>query len=572
MRKIATILLTLLPFAAFAQDLNPTVEVTNAYDEYEVRAVKPSQTMAVPDSLLSFRLSFDYSVHDNPYKGAYSFSPFSIELRPEDSQNGEKQLFVKLGAGYSFRPSVDAVWTPVVNPHFKMNLYASHHSYFGKYRDIYASQKNEGQYRLKRLSGSRYSGHDSYTVAGVNGHADYLRTGLWFNVGYYGIHSKSREMSTGFNAFDASISVQSHDERATHLYYRAALDIRYAREGLSGNVGLGDCEVAFRGSFGPVIGGESKVLVDFEADASYLTSLIKSNAGTYAIIPKYVLQTGSVRLNLGVRLSGVAASDDIWQGYNLNACEGQFVFPDVYASLDLVDSALNIFGGATGGYTFNSYSSVKAERHFLNPWYSRGTCAFLNNSIDKLHVYGGLRGSAGANFAYELRAGHRSVKNGLLDAAYTDGSALYAGVTYKDYSLSYLGMELRWDSRLLLIEARMDYSSSNIWKKALAAFEPSQLSADIRARLKVQDKYLVGIGIEGCSRRRGMVKGLTEGADDFDAAVPAWTNVSLDFEYEYSDRLSFWAAADNLFDMTIQRHPLTPDNGLSITVGVLFSM
>ena len=51
---------------AYGQNLNPTVEVTNTYEGGASSIVKPLQQMAVPDSVTTFNLDFDYSVFDNP--------------------------------------------------------------------------------------------------------------------------------------------------------------------------------------------------------------------------------------------------------------------------------------------------------------------------------------------------------------------------------------------------------------------------------------------------------------------------------------------------------------------------
>lgn len=51
-----------------AQNLNPTVSVSRAYEGSLMEVHKPSQVMSVPDSLLQFDLDFDYSVFEKPYK------------------------------------------------------------------------------------------------------------------------------------------------------------------------------------------------------------------------------------------------------------------------------------------------------------------------------------------------------------------------------------------------------------------------------------------------------------------------------------------------------------------------
>ena len=52
----------------FAQNLNPVVEVTNTYAREASGIEKPTQLLAVPDSVYSFNLDMDYSVRNTPYQ------------------------------------------------------------------------------------------------------------------------------------------------------------------------------------------------------------------------------------------------------------------------------------------------------------------------------------------------------------------------------------------------------------------------------------------------------------------------------------------------------------------------
>ena len=67
---------------AAAQNLDPTVEVSRAYEGNLVEVHKPTLEMSVPDSVQRFRLDFDYSVFDSPYKGSYEFNPYMTSMRP----------------------------------------------------------------------------------------------------------------------------------------------------------------------------------------------------------------------------------------------------------------------------------------------------------------------------------------------------------------------------------------------------------------------------------------------------------------------------------------------------------
>ena len=81
-RYAITLAAALMSVAALAQNLDPTVEVSRAYEGTLVEVHKPTQVMAVPDSVQRFRLDFDYSVFDKPYKGSYEFSPYMTSMRP----------------------------------------------------------------------------------------------------------------------------------------------------------------------------------------------------------------------------------------------------------------------------------------------------------------------------------------------------------------------------------------------------------------------------------------------------------------------------------------------------------
>ena len=73
---LATAFAAAVTALAYGQNLNPTVEVTNAYEGGPSAIAKPAQQLAVPDSVTRFNLDFDYSVFEKPYQGAYEFTPY----------------------------------------------------------------------------------------------------------------------------------------------------------------------------------------------------------------------------------------------------------------------------------------------------------------------------------------------------------------------------------------------------------------------------------------------------------------------------------------------------------------
>ena len=114
MKKIfISAVLLVMGTGAFAQNLNPTVEVTNAYVREASGIEKPSQLREVPDSVLRFNLDFDYAVNETPYRGAYEFKPYLVQLRPQARPSQEGTLLLEAGVGYTLHPELNVVYTPV---------------------------------------------------------------------------------------------------------------------------------------------------------------------------------------------------------------------------------------------------------------------------------------------------------------------------------------------------------------------------------------------------------------------------------------------------------------------------
>ena len=154
-----------------AQNLNPTVEVTRTYESKDLNINKGTVPMNVPDSLLRFDTDFDYSVFGNPYKGAYEFSPYLMNMKPQREGFPGNKLYVRAGAGYAFRPEADIVFSPILDGAFQMSLYGSMRGFFGDWRSVKAERDgvSTSVYDLKGDKGETFSGRDLLVRAGMDG-------------------------------------------------------------------------------------------------------------------------------------------------------------------------------------------------------------------------------------------------------------------------------------------------------------------------------------------------------------------------------------------------------------------
>ena len=199
--------------SAGAQNLNPTVSVTKAYEGSLMEVHKPAQEMFVPDSLKRFDLDFDYSVFENPYKGSYDFSPYLLEMKPQAAALTGRKFYLKAGAGYRLRPSLDLVWEPLTKGRFRMSVYGSHHSYIGDYRNMRFDADG-----MLKSAGDSWNGYDLYSTAGANAQADLGKAVIAFDLNYKGIQGKTGEGATGFNSARAFAHIYSTSLSENFLY------------------------------------------------------------------------------------------------------------------------------------------------------------------------------------------------------------------------------------------------------------------------------------------------------------------------------------------------------------------
>jgi len=578
-----------------AQNLNPTVEVTNAYQGKLLEAAKPALEMAVPDSLLRFDLDFDYSVFENPYKGAGDFKPYLMDIRPEQAASRVRKFYLRAGAGFPLHPDLDVLFYPVMKDRFSLGFYGSHHSYLGRYRNIALTPKGDVYSLVRRsraedrytdLSDKWHKGYDMSTRAGLALSTDWATGGLKAEVGYRGIHTKDTLATTGLNLVEINANIFSNCDAANYFYYDASISLHSGAERIGGalaqkdpfyteSLGINDFELS--GSFGPVFGRVNRVLVDVYAGFHSYGTMFKAQSGMFYALPKYIFDKGRWRLSLGAKTAFTFRSKDPVLGYQQNGRRSQFIYPDVHVGFELVPDYLNVSLHATGGDTPYHYTAMKENHHFFNPTFGAAG-PFMDNTVERINASLGLEGNIATKFRYDFRGGFAAYKNGLMDyvsmtSVVGEGypAGLRGSVSFGDYNLVYADLKFMWDSPSFTIDGLVSYKHTNILKKELKGFEPAPLSGTVRGRYNWRNRLYAGAYVEFAAARRGTLF-LTSSVSPAVMRIPGYVCPGLTAEYKMSRRLSVWAQADNLLNMTIQRHPLYPDSGLGFRLGVCVNL
>lgn len=522
----------LLGASALAQNLNPTVEVTNTYVREASGIEKPVQLMEVPDSVLRFNLDFDYSVRTTPYKGSYEFKPYLVQLKPQPRPSTEGTLYVKAGAGYSLHPEATLVWTPLNKKNFRLNLYADHQSYFGRYKQMAVS---EG---ALQDGGNRYSGVQMRTQAGAD--VLYGWTGGHFtaDLSYKNIGATIQEGQNVYhNFFQGQARVKSSPEAA--FAYEAGTRVSVMGGNYAETHTVSDALLGTHFGFHHVRLGLGLETVG--EDAGF--------AGNVSLTPRYVFEAGRFQLDLGVKFSILYRSQNVAYYY---PHKGGVVFPDARVSIVLVPEVLTAYASATGGNHLNVTSDLLESNPFLP-----GFAGYQDTSVERVNAALGVRGNVSGRFHYDAKVGYAWWQNALL---YGYGPVLPAMGYEENLSSFYADAALGWKSDYLDADARLLYRYSST-VDAAELFAPPAFTAQLKALYKWGNRFRGGVTLDARTDTRS--QSLT---------LPGYADLGLYADFQMSRRLGLWARVGNLLGSTVQYVPGYAQHGPWATVGVVFTL
>ena len=551
MKRIAAIFaVAAVSLTARAQNLNPTVEVTNIYEGAVTLADKPEAAMTVPDSVTVFNLDFDYSTFERPYMGAYDFTPYLIALKPSPSASSPSKLFVKAGAGFRLRPEAEIVWTPKVRGDFHPGVYASLDSYFGNYNKIVAK---EG----RLVPDGYFNGFDASVKAGTNGAWFFPRAIFSYDLHYNGIFTKDTLKMRPVNMAEGTVRLRSADGRPERFLYDAAFSYRFAKDSVGRQSALREHRFIFDSTFGYDLNDIHRFSLDTDVLVSDIGGLYYGFGGILRFIPKYRLEKGRWRLDAGVALSVTMGSGRSDAASPLYTSRGyQVVYPDVFIGFEAIRERMVIYAKVTGGDRLNSFSDIILANHFFSRSWLYDE-ALMDFSAERINAALGLRGNIGARFRYDLFGGYAAVKNDFLY-----GTDPRHSVVYNDHNLWYATLLCGWDSADFRADARFYIKKTNLEDKHADAFAPPVFSGSFKAEYVYMTRLAVGLDCSYATRMHSY--------GDERCTVPGWFDLGVIADFAVTRKFSIWARSGNLIGMNIQTVPFYSEKGRWGTLGIKF--
>lgn len=534
-KKILTISALLIAAAAGAQNLNPVVEVTNIYAREATGIEKPNQLLSLPDSVYKFDLDFDYTVKSTPYKGAYEFNPYLVQLRPSARLSGEQTLYLKAGAGYRLHPEVDFVWNPLRTNNFRLDVYATHNSYIGQYRNIVVEDG------LVDWDGTMKAeaGINAKTTAGADFWAAFKGGEFTANLQYRNLYTLNM-VHRGLGQF------RLQNAPGARFLYNLGSRLSYLGDSDQKEFHtVSDLMMGYR------FGGGSSIRLQAGAETvSFPWNGGDEMGAKFEAAPHYAFNKGRWNLDLGVKLSFVTRSTDGIYPY-----KSGFIFPDVNVSFR-ISNAVVLQLAATGGDRLTSYDSLLEDNPYLN-----GFVWHRDVIVNRLNVNAGLRGSVAGKFSYEVKGGYKWLDNAYGWSYVFMDNRLAPSMAYVEpLRTFYLEGRMAWVSEHWDILAAAYYGhtlkpglDTEVAKNVLI---PAAFTAEGHLFYKWGGRIKVGATVDARGQMRGR------------AAIPAYQDLGIQADYAFSRHMAVWLKLGNLLNQTIQRTPFYAEAGIYGTVGI----
>lgn len=546
MKKIiATILPAVLCVTALAQNLNPTVDITNTYVSKAGEGAKVVPQIQLPDSLTQFNYNFDYSVFDAPYKGAFEFSPYSVNFSPDPTPYGGRTLFVRAGAGYTLHPQLQAVWSPLKTGKVRLNLHQDFHGYYGRYRTV---RKNLTSSPMVTTKGDFHNGYDFCELFGADGRFNLGPVDGGFGVDYNGIFTQDEAGSGNFHSVKARVAAGTTSWDFMNLGGSIAVD--FATDQVPHAFGTRKID---QGGFDLNLNAAPNIKSDLSPQLD-LRFLYVGYSGTegfadpffgFVVTPHIKFEAGPVRIDAGVRLDGTRS---------LN------VAPAVNAAITVVDDLLDVYASATGGTKFNTFSDFIRTCHWYSPIYSET----MKNSFSQLDARLGLRGVLFKRLQYDLSGGWTTEKDKALWGVKDQSGTLSPRLGFRNVNFAFADLMLAWKSEHIDADGGLHFRKSQL-DGAADVFDLPLLTGDFRVMYNWKKRVYAGVRADFSTGRNARVSGI-------DLKMQPFVDLGVFGEYRISSRWSVWVQGANLLNEAIQTVPMHVEEGINFTAGVCLNL
>ena len=254
------------------------------------------------------------------------------------------------------------------------------------------------------------------------------------------------------------------------------------------------------------------------------------------------------------------------------------IFPVAEIDFSLMPGYFYIFGGVKGGVEKGSFRSFTKTNPYL------GLTPNIMNTVERMNIYGGIKGNAGATFGYKVKAFYRQIE-GLPMFVNNVDRPFQFDLVYDgdgDKALKHVGIEGEINvrlSELVNLGGRLNIDNYTTVSQEEAWHLPKMRLA-ANARFNISEKLY--IDAEALFHGNATAREYTYTTDQTTnvtspsatyskTSIPSFFDLSAGAEYKATKQLGIFVKANNMFNTEYSRYLYYPKLGFNILGGINFS-
>lgn len=317
--------------------------------------------------------------------------------------------------------------------------------------------------------------------------------------------------------------------------------------------GVQENDLIVNGSFKTNIKKTDVLRINFGYNYSaYQDSGVNIDRHFVDIKPRYYLNEKKFKLALGFNSTI----------YSDTAKPVFYFFPSIEAEYVIEKKGLSALAGISGNLQKNSFRSFMRENPFI------GNQNNLNNTVNRLEIYAGLRGNAGANFGFTTRVFYNR---------YNDMAVFIADSTvlrrfkplFLDMDVVRFNAEIGYQySEKVRINLTGNFYSYNVSDSAQKAWQLPTAEIKLNTTYNIGNKLLFSADVFFMNQRPVTSEFATVAAPN----LKAFADFNLGMEYRYRKTLSLFLTVNNISSVRYQRWYNYPVLGINVMGGITFSL
>lgn len=283
-----------------------------------------------------------------------------------------------------------------------------------------------------------------------------------------------------------------------------------------------------------------------------------------------------LKLNPYIRLqaSGVKITAGINFVQEFGDLSSSRIFPAVTADFTLIPDYLQIFGEVKGDVNRSSLKQFSDENPFLN------SNIAIRNSIEKLSISGGIKGTGGPGFGYKARFYHKRIEDMPLFVNSFDSFNKF-DVIYDFGTMKLVGLEgeisvqvsdaLKWTGKLNFEDFKPAAETQSWFKPQM------RISSDLSYVINNKVTLNASVAIQDDSKAKVYTAApanpyfIPDPLNETVVTVKGFVDLGAGASYKINNKFSAFARANNLFNKEYSRYLYYPAIGMNIFGGITYS-